>query len=260
MKIFIDMKSLIKKLLREHVINERLTNVDSDVDLLYDKYFRDDIEIINNTGFIDKKMFKKFEIDTSILTSPESIKCHKLNPCVIKINIGRNFYDPNNAIIGIGYHSGAYDFIMGNADGDIKIASEYLDDERQKNSLTKEFTEERIKGTIHHELAHWVDDTLNNRHLNKMINKAIKLGTKDFNGVPVNATKIEIQGQIHNIKQLYKKYSNIWDSLTFDEMLSMIPSTSYIYSKFSNDVKKRWRKDIKLRMHREGLLGKNMVN
>jgi hypothetical protein len=254
------MKSLIKKLLRENLLSEKLTEVDSDVDLLYDKYFKSDIETIERTGVVTKSMFEQFETDTSILTSPDSIKCHELNPCVIHINPGHNYYSPNKAIIGIGYFKGAYDFIMGYGGGNIKSALDYLSNEKQVKTLIKEFTEIRLKGSIHHELAHWIDDTLNNRHLKARVNKAMERNTRDFGGIPVDATRMEIQAQIHNIKQAYNKNKDVWDELSFQDVLDLLPSLSSVNNKFTGETKAKWRKELKLRMNREGLLGKNMKN
>jgi hypothetical protein len=156
------MKKLIRKLLRESILSEKLTDVDTDVDMLYDKYFKGDVDAIERTGFVTSAMFEKSETDTSILTSPDSIRCHEVNPCVIKINPGLNYYNPNNKIIGIGVSKNAYNFVIDYVDGSIERAIEYLQDEHQRKTFIKEFTEARIKGSIHHELAHWIDDTLNN--------------------------------------------------------------------------------------------------
>lgn len=38
------MKDYIKKLLREGILTEKIANIDIDVNMLYDMYFRDDIE------------------------------------------------------------------------------------------------------------------------------------------------------------------------------------------------------------------------
>lgn len=254
------MKVLIKKLLRENLLSEKLTDVDTDVDLLYDKYFKSDIEAIERTGFITSAMFEKLETDTSILTSPDSVKCHELNPCVIKINPGLNYYNPNESIIGVGYARGAYDFIMNNASGNIETALRYLSDEKQRKTLIKEFTEVRVKGSIHHELAHWIDDTLNNSHIKARVGKAMERNTRDLGGIPVDATRMEIQGQIHNIKQAYNKNKDIWDELSFQDVLDLLPSTSSVNNKLAGEIKAKWRKELKLRMNREGLLGKNMKN
>ena len=111
------MKTLIRKLLRENILAEKLTDVDTDVDMLYDKYFKHDIDTIERTGFVTSAMFKQDEIDTSILTSPDCVKCHELNPCVIRINPGSNFYAPKNKVIGIGYSRSGYDFVINNTNG-----------------------------------------------------------------------------------------------------------------------------------------------
>lgn len=254
------MKELIRKLLRENILSEKLTNVDDDVDMLYDMYFKHDIDKIEMTGIIKPGMFKQTKIDTSILKSSDSVKCHELNPCEIRINPGNNFYSPTNKIIGIGVPITAYDFVMNNADGNIQMSLRYLNDERQKKSMIREFTEARFKGSIHHELAHWIDDTLNNKHIEARVNKSMKLGTTSLGGIPVDATRMEIQGQIHNVKQLYNKHKDEWDEMTFQDLIDLSPSLSNINSKFSGDRKAKWRKELKLRMNREGLLGKNMRN
>ena len=254
------MKQIIKKLLREGLITERLTEVESDVNLLYDMYFRPAVEEIERTGKITEDMFNYAETNTVILESELAKEAHKTNMCIIKINTNRNnFYDPNSRIIGVSVNKGAVDYTM-NFGGDLKSAINYLDDEYQKRELPKEFSEERIKGSIHHELAHWIDDTMNNRHIKNLLDKPIDVRTKMFNKLPINANKLEIQAQIHNVKQLYNKYENIWDELTFKDMLTYSPPLNKVYRDLPMKIKLDWIRNLKTRMHREGLLGKNMVN
>jgi hypothetical protein len=247
------MKSIIKQLLRENLLTEKLTDIDVDVDMLFDKYFLNDVIEVKETGFIYGGNFFNYETDTSKLQSEECKKAHSLNPCVIYINQGSNYYKPSNSIISISVNSNAINFVKEENNGNIARAIEWLDSE-QGHSLSIEFTEERIKGSIHHELVHWIDDTMNNQHINRRVNKP--------NYHPKNATteKFEIQAQIHNIKQLKNKHFNIWDSLSFYDMLRYSPSLKNIYNNLSTDVKNKWIRDIKTRMYREGLLGKNMVN
>lgn len=257
------MKILIKKLLREVLLSEKLLHVDNDVNFLFDKYFKHDVEMIQKTGIINKNMFKKFQTNTSILKSDDCVRAHNLRPCVIQINSGGNFYNPKEDIIGIGYSKPAYDFVMDNGDGNIENSLIYLDNPNQSKSLKLEFTEERIKGSIHHELAHWIDDTMNNNHLSAKIDKFIKHKTKNLGGIPVDASKMEIQAQIHNIKQLHNKYRDVWDVLSFEDMIDLSPSLTNVNNKLnrystSNMIGKKWRRELILRMNREGLLGKNM--
>ena len=42
----------IKRILREELLNERLVEVDQDVDMIYDKFFKDDVEKLNKKGFL----------------------------------------------------------------------------------------------------------------------------------------------------------------------------------------------------------------
>mgnify|MGYP000110725046 CR=1 FL=1 len=129
-----------------------------------------------------------------------------------------------------------------------------------KTNLKKEQFEEKIKGSIHHELAHWLDDTLHNFHITKRVEKQMQKNTRDLKNIPVNVTNFEIEAQMHNIKQLYNKYSDIWDNLTFIDMINKSPSLISVYNSTPKTFKDGWLKKLKTRMYREGLLGKNMVN
>lgn len=253
------MKDYIKKLLRENLIVEKLTNIDNDVDDLYKMFFSDDIDEIAITGIITDDMFKKQNSNTSILNDDESVKSNAINPCNIYINYGLNGYIPEKNIISISFASGAKNYVM-DFGGDLNKAINSLSNETQKVNLRSEFTEEKIKGSIHHELAHWIDDTMNNRHVRSRLEKQVKFNTRDLGGVPVDATKMEIQGQIHNVKQLKNKYEDRWDNLSFYDMLRLSPPLTVIHRDLPDKFKSKWVRDLKTRMHREGLLGKNMIN
>ena len=94
----------------------------------------------------------------------------------------------------------------------------------------------------------------------KTLEKALEVGSKDFKGIPIDSTSLEIQGQIHNIKQSYRLYKDIWDTLTFDELKEIVPTIGIVSRKLGWDIREKWVKALKKRMYREGLLGKNMVN
>jgi hypothetical protein len=250
------MKILIKKLLRENLLTEKLTNIDSDVNLLYNLYFKDDIDEIERTNIVTRNMFKINQTTTGFLRDEESIMANQLKPCLIYINEYSNFYHPKKSIISVGVHQQALDYALSKG-GDFIEAIDGLPND-QKRIFRFEFTEEKIKGSIHHELTHWIDDVFHNRHIEKRTDKAAELQTRDIGGIPVNATKMEIQGQIHNIKQLYNKYKNNWNVLTFDDILNISPALNTVNNTLPSNFKERWLRDLKIRMNREGLLGKNM--
>ena len=255
------MKNYIKQLLRENLLKERLTEVDTDVNLLYDMFFKNDIEQMEQTDILTRKMFDIGEASTDILQSEEAKKAHVLNPCKIVINHGNNYYNPIEKLISLSVSDNALSYVLYRHEGSLKKAIDSLYDiPSQQNNLPKEFSEVKLKGTIHHELAHWIDDTLNNKHLTKRIEKQIASDTRNLKGIPVNTTKMEIQGQIHNIKQTYEHNKDIWDEISFYKLMNMVPSLNVVFSelKYQPKFRKQWVRDIKTRMSREGLLGKNM--
>lgn len=259
-----NVRKIVRDVLKENtdLINERLMNVDDDVDYIYDTFFREDIDTLKETGVITSSMFDKYAITTHILKSPLSQKAHAINPCEIEINSGNNFYSPIKSLMGMGITNNALNYVMG-FDGSLDSASEELFNDGQaiaSRNIKYEFSESKIKGTIHHELAHWIDDTLHNQHIK---NRAIKASEFGFGmtrkGLPINADKLEIQGQIHNIVQLKKEHQQNWDSLTFDDLVGLSPTLYNVNNQLSGDVKINWKRDLLKRMSREGLLGKNMI-
>lgn len=254
-------KGYFNKYLGESVkkkpLTEELHNVDDDVNLLYNKFFKSDIDEVKRTGVITKNLFKEYKIDTSILKNPKSIKTHKLNPCEILINHGGNSYNPVKHIIILSINKNAVDHIIDNYDGNLKEAVDDAYDDL-KDSLNNEFEEHKIKGSIHHELTHWIDDTLYGSHIDKYLKK--NNVDKKYNRITVNTLPFEINAQIHAIKQIKNKNEDKWDYLTFGNLIKISPSLFQIYRSLSYDDKIEWIKKLKKRMYREGLLGKKMYN
>lgn len=252
------MNLFIKKLLREGLLTEKLTDVDSDVNLIYDKYFKDDVDQIQLTGLVTKDMFKKSQFNTNILESKLSIKTNELNSCDVLVNYGNNYYKPSANLISVSVNMNAFHFLVDN-NINLDNVGNYLND-KQAKLIVLEFSEAKLKGSIHHELVHWIDDTLNNRHISKRLSRAGESNKNINSKKPVNAEKFEVQSQIHNIKQLHNKYNQVWDNLSFDDMISYSPPLSNIMNGLSGDIKNKWIRNIKTRMYREGLLGKKMYN
>ena len=249
--------SIINEEINAFLLNEALENIDEDVDLLYNKFFKDDVDKFNQTKQIDGNMFTKEMSNTSILQTQASLKAHEQNPCEIYINNGKNAYNPNKQYLYMSAHSDVVNLIR-NA-GSLELAINELPTDQHRN-FKNELTEKKIRGSIHHELLHWLDDTFNNRHIRKKVNTASEIGReKAFNGRNVNSTKFEIQGQMGNIKQFKSTTpERVYNYLTFQDLVSSIPTLTHINKLLSNEEKIQWKKDLLTRMNRENLLGDNM--
>lgn len=260
-KAFETLETNNQEVVNEDLLTEKLANVDEDVNMLYNKYFKINIDEIERTGIITTNMFKELETSTETLKTEESIKGNEINPCRIIINgfNGRNFYKPMENLISLSINKELVNYCLNKFNGDFQKCAMTFEPE-QYITFLKMFSEDKIKGTIHHELAHWLDDTLNNQHLTTRVKQHKKMNTRDLNNTPIEVTKMEIEGQIHNIKQLYNKYKNEWDNVTLTDVFQHIPSLTKILNKLQSkpEIRKQWLKDLVLRMNREGLLGKNM--
>jgi hypothetical protein len=263
MKLNEKIRNIVKSYIKDNkfLLNEKLVNIDDDVDSLYNKYFKFDIDEISKTGIITKQMFKRFETTTDILKTEEAIKANEINHCKIIINQdiqSSNYYNPFERIISISINKNAFDFVIDDFNGNLNKANENLEGTDLYGVLLNEFSEHKIKGSIHHELSHWIDDTINKKHIIKRLEKQIKIGTRDINNIPINATKMELQAQIHNIKQFYNQHKNEYNELTLIDLFKKIPTLHTIFKSLKSPYREQWLKDLIKRMNREGLLGKKM--
>ena len=246
----------IKKLMdidEGEVLTEKLMEIDDDVDYIYDTYFRADLDRVWANNKIAHNSFPKRTTDTSILKSPLCVKAHEINPTEIHINYGSNYYrsDQSKELISISVNSNLIDSALG-----FRTLDDFI---RTYDTAKYDLSEEKIKGSIHHELVHWLDDSLHNRHLSKTISKYYEKN-KDKNNVDVYLKTFEIQALIHNIKQMRRKYEDQWDELTFEELVKITPTLYHLYKSFTPEQKVMFTRKIKIRMSREGLLGKKMAN
>jgi hypothetical protein len=246
----------IKKLMdidEGEVLTEKLMEIDDDVDYIYDTYFRADLDRVWANNKIAHNSFPKRTTDTSILKSPLCVKAHEINPTEIHINYGSNYYrsDQSKELISISVNSNLIDSALG-----FSTLDDFI---RTYDTAKYDLSEEKIKGSIHHELVHWLDDSLHNRHLSKSISKYYEKN-KDKNKVDVYLKTFEIQALIHNIKQMRRKYEDQWDELTFEELVKITPTLYHLYKNFTPEQKIVFTRKIKTRMSREGLLGKKMTN
>lgn len=239
------------------ILTEALIDVNYDVDAIYDHYFAADVAAIQ-AGTWDKTVIKD-ETDTGILVTPLARRAHQMNPCTIMINdfgSSSNWYRPQDSMINLTFNAQAIDILRMQRTMD--NAMRYVGD--KANQFRSEFTPATIKGSIHHELSHWIDDTLHNQHIGKLIDKAEQAGRKTIlpNNSDINAHYMERSSQVHNIVQLKREYADSWDHMSFLQMIQHSPAMNSTYTRMPPRERAVWLKQLKTRLAREGLLGANM--
>ena len=253
-------------------------NVNKLVDKLYDFGFKKYIQQIDN--YIDGHMnrptpphihmsameFARFANDPFITESLEK------NPVEIYLTVskGGSSYNPNQQKIVMSFNIGVHDLVKTAVDNNIPYA--LLIDQipaKQQQNFKQELLGHTVRGSIAHELSHWLDDTHHGFHLSKMtaarrraeaeynwdaVEKIIKKGRED-----VYLTFYEIDAQIHALKELKRGYTQEeWDRITFNGLMNLSPPTYSTYKRISPEDKKLFKKLLFKRMHREGILGKQM--
>ena len=244
-----------------HLLSESTYELDADVDFIYTESRLE--EYIHNVKTNpSKNVGRPFkELDSSMLTCPKSIEAHKLNPVKIESGIfgTSSWYNPSKRMIRISPNRQAIDMIG---------ANEKPDEYDNIQMFDNELTDERIKATIHHELSHWISDSIHNQHLSRIVSHAADEGGhyEDvlLGKYNVGETYYEIDAQIHGIKQIKRKYtSEEWDRATLQWLFYKYPALNniknpLIRSPNDNEVYD-WIRTLTTRMSREGLLGKNMT-
>lgn len=252
------------------ILLEKTFNIDSDVDFIYEKgefaKFIEDfnagkkphLDEFNSIQTIKHIVFNL--ISSSELQTEDCIRAHKVNPIDIYtgISVSGSHYSPINKSIFVTLNNSALRVYY---DGDFVFLSN-----SQKETIQNEITEERIKIAIHHELSHWISDSLYNKHIGRIINRAIELNAPDILKLKqkdVNMTYFEIDAQVHSIKELKRNYDEKeWNQLSLREIMIKYPSLIAVYktlrNEFGLDVALLWQKNLVKRLHREGLLGNNM--
>jgi len=234
---------------------------------LKDKTFNEDLNkrwpVINERGCV-------FEyLDSNKLKCMESKLANELKPIYIfggvfttesKIIFDKKIKDRNYIIISLNkelieiYIKSDFDFRkMKNfiSEKEIQIA---------KNMLKESY----VKSMIYHELSHWLNNTLHNDHIEKVVYLAkkydnpelLKLKTKD-----INLTHFEIDAQIHGLKQVYKDNKLKWDKINIPQLFTIYPSLYSVYTDvkdYGKAIVDIWLQTLIKRMNRENLLGKSM--
>jgi len=245
-------------------LTEAMFDVSQDANWIYENYFKEYANSIVD-GTWNLELPKPIVIPSAKLKSPDAQKATAINPVNIYLYdrvVTGNEYQPLKHAIYINLGKNAIKFIQQN-DG-LKHALVQLSTASAKQMQT-ELTPARIKGSISHEISHWIDDTLHNNHLRNMINTAMHSSGKDrikavYQGNPdVALTSYEINAQIHAIKELKIHNESMWDVFDFDDVVDLNASLASIRNTLRKfGLYNKWKRKILQRMAREGLLGKYM--
>ena len=238
---------------------EKTYELNKDVDYIYDLFFKDIIIAINKNQpweKIDKLVSKTYgtSIQSNVLNDEDSKIADDKNPVTIKYGEGNN-YNPSisgKAMISVCINRHAMKVI---ADfGDIENATSAVGS--QSKAFRTEFSKSRIKGTIHHELAHWIDDSYTGRVRKMLMKNKREVVYQGFSNVAL--TDYEVQAQIHSIIQIKRMHKDVWNKITTKEMIELNASLTNIYDDLGRKERSTWLKFLLKRMAREGLVGSKM--
>jgi hypothetical protein len=247
---------------------ESTFDIKRDVDMIYKKCFKQFVDIVirdknyNVAVVMANKI--QFQIDSSQLKSPDAVKAHQIKGVTIYCGCsdilsqyiakrGQIYITlPKNVVEFLTYQKGNTDFLVKGY---------------HKLSVWNNLSEVSIKGTIAHELTHWIDDALHNSFLEKNITterfsstgEVAKYATKG-KSTQIGATNFEINAQIAAFKEILSKYKQKkYDTFTLFDILVLKPQLGYQFELVKNKEEYMYYvKRIFTRLSREGLLGKSM--
>lgn len=205
------------------------------------------------------KTFKSSE-----LKSPNAKKAHAINPIEIHVWLvgprdHGNVYDVKKKEIHICLDRNVADAMIN------RLASipHY-----QLPMLRNEVSDLKLKTTIRHEVAHWMDDSLHNLYLTKSLTKTMEIAREKGNEVALKARQamvthgepdiylapIELTAMVNQIAEYKRRVTQKkYDSLTWKQLMTEIPSLNSLNKAWGA----RWRKKMFERLSRENLIGKN---
>lgn len=271
-------------------LTEKTFSISRDVNDIYKVAFKGFIDTIHKHNFDPDKLIedKKFgnvfskiykgysviefgEINGKELKSKDSRRAYEVNPVVINYGVfyDGNWYRPKEIENKILHTSKIFSTIQLSPSHDVlslimKSQVKHIKKE-QLPMFYNSLKEDKIKGSISHELSHWISDSLYNRHIERILKKAYELNNREviFLGKKdVNMTYFEIDAQIHSIKQLRQSHKKEWNEMTLEDIFENLPSlwtmAKVLYDKWGREIYKIWMKSLVKRMARENILGKNM--
>ena len=271
------MKSF-KKFISEELLTEKYYKINKDVDYVYNFLFKAFVDNFKKNSEINEDLINTDWIEGDDFAkrskNKEIKKAHELNP-LDSIMFSKlsdvNVYRP----AGISGNKKAQILLTPSSKSVRNLFHTYgknvLNGVKGNNrfSLENEITEARIKGSIHHEISHWLNDSLHENHIkNRMSSHAGEVRTDYLKHMNKNIkrsheflTDYELDAQLHALIQYKRKNKKAWDSAkSIEDLFKKIPFTKPIRDKLSENEYKEWKKLILKRLARENLLPKNVRN
>ena len=261
---------------KKYLLTEKTYRIGADVDLIYKKTFakyekifkkgdfRKFIKAVQSADNVGNGKFGFGVIKSSELKSRDCRIAHDLNPIKIQCGLlGGNFYKPKTKTIQVSLNSNAVNLIILQKAKSIDDILSILGSSNQIERFNSEFDAKSLKGSIYHELSHWINDSIHNFHITKMLKKASELDKisilqRDGSNL---FTDYEIDAQVHAIKQLKREFNKSWDLLSWQDIIQIKPSFIVIKQQLKRStpkVQKDYHKRMIKRSNREQLLGKLM--
>lgn len=183
-------------------------------------------------------------------------KAQKIKPLRLltfnNLNGEGNAYFPSEKRINFSININVYKMIK----DDSNIGNNIPLDQRQ--FFNNEITEARIKGSIMHELSHWLNDAFHNNNVSVSSKKDLIGKNKGVNRSHQFLTDYELDAQVHAIIQYRKKNRIVWNKMTLTEALENMPFYFALKTKVTDSEMKEWKRYMYTRLSRENLLGKKM--
>lgn len=248
-------------------LNEKYFDINREVDWVYTRFYKKFINKFEKEGVVDTSLLPSKTLNGNDLieySKNQDVKDADDAVSLFTISFGidkDNAYIPHSrqpvGDITFGIPRQVLD-LMNNSANRLGMANQ------QRTFLENELTAERLKGTIHHELSHWMSDALRNRNIKQRLDKAqqtsspLKAMNKGKDRTHQFLTDYELDAQLHAIVQYRRKNKAKWDKLSFNDAMNLMPFYFPITSRLSTRELAEWKRYMLKRLAREGILGKRM--
>ena len=263
-----DRKYGVDKIYEEslQLVCEQTFKINKEVNMLFDTHLAPLLQRYKTAP--DSVWLKTGEVsqtDSSVFTQGVLKDAHEVNPITIHFGVlqGGNHYNPKNKKIQVTLHTQAMDF-LGPKGLENKEAVE------QEPNVIFEFTPEKLKATIAHELTHWIEDSLFENKIKRALDTLHKKvdNEKDFSQKKKIITQFqrfsehEIQAHINGLSAIRDNNPELYDSWSWKELQQNSPALKNVVDnskELPDDERRVFMKQLLRRLSRENLLTKRMI-